>query len=78
MSKERYGKKYWAVQLKDGGQIQLHADYIYVNKNGDILFLKDTGDTFSQMNLALPAGSWYYAYAANVLDGSPVAVEHWE
>jgi hypothetical protein len=28
--------------------------------------------------LVVPAGSWSGVYAASVLDGSAVAVEHWE
>ena len=58
----------------------LTADTAQVDANGTLLFTghsaKDRSKTF--LVLAFAAGHWNAFYAASVLDGSAIAVDHWE
>jgi hypothetical protein len=77
MGTDHYGKYYWCVKVKKtiskDGEIYIMADNVVVNNDGSVSFIgKDV-----YPNLILPAGSWLAVYAASLLDGSAVAVEHW-
>ena len=77
MGPEKYGQYYWCVKVTKGisesGEIYVHADNISTSDNGAIVFGGNTGP-----NLIIPSGKWLAVYAASVLDGSAVAVEHWK
>jgi len=78
----RYGRFYWCVKvpkdLSKDGEIYLMADDVRV-QDGALVFVqrgeKEAG--VDRVNLLIPAHKWLAVYAASVLDGSAVAVEHW-
>jgi hypothetical protein len=72
---ERYGSYYWCVGLVDGTEIHLHADALRID-DGALMLERVRGDERS-VNMAFAAGRWSYVYAASVIDGGAVAVEHW-
>lgn len=76
MKTERYGRYYWGVNLATGGEIYLTADDVVVSENGALSFLRD-GDK-NRVNLILAPGAWLSVFAASLMSGHPVAVEHWE
>lgn len=86
MSETKYGEYYWCVKVPNtvakSGEIYLYADDVEFCE-GAVTFYRfyhkkiDQPDQPNQVNLMLPAGAWYAVYAASVVDGSPVAVEHW-
>jgi hypothetical protein len=72
----RYGNLYWGVKsiLSDDGEIYLHAESVIVAQDGSLVFMGNKG----QFNLALAPGQWTAVFAASVMDGSAVAVDHWD
>lgn len=72
----KYGKYYWCVKtnLSKDGEIYLMADWTEVTANGDLLFWRSGG----LLNMSIAAGSWKAFFAASLIDGSAVAVEHWK
>ena len=86
-SAARYGEWFWAVGLPDGREAMCYADRVEITAQGALLLWRETElanpDTFertplpgSRLMLALAPGGWLTVYAASVLDGSPVAIEH--
>ena len=89
---EWYGARYWIADLHDGGHITIHANRFVIN-GGAVEFwgchhdqAEDTSRTAPDYGkpksdeyvlFAIPADSWKAVYAASVIDGSPVAVDHW-
>ena len=71
---EKYGKCYWCIGSPDApdGEIYAYADRIEVGHSGELMLIRQT-----EPNLILAPGRWRFCYAASVLDGSAVAVEHW-
>jgi len=74
-----YGRYYWGVKtdLSQNGEIYLYADIASVNKNGDLIFSKVAGES-TYTNMCFAKGYWKTFFAASVMDGSAVAVEHWK
>jgi hypothetical protein len=82
-SARRYGDCFWLIGLPDGREISAWADEMHVLPSG-ALELRTTkrsaegeekrGEPLT--TVLLPAGSWVHAYAASIVDGSPVAVEY--
>src|SRR6266566_4394385 len=78
----RYGRFYWCVKvtkdLSKDGEIYLMADDVRV-QGGALVFLQRDGKEkgIDRVNLLIPVHKWSAVYAASVLDGSAVAVEHW-
>ncbi|HEV8714710.1 MAG TPA: hypothetical protein VGX03_18005, partial [Candidatus Binatia bacterium] len=70
---------YWCVGTTEQGQngkpVEAHvmADNIQITAGSALVLLR--GD--KTVNLAFAPGAWQFVYAASVLDGSPIAVEHW-
>jgi hypothetical protein len=82
---ERYGECYWCIksQLSESGEIYMHADRVEINSHGDLRMVSDldgpgTGNIETVVRLALSAGHWACVFAASVMDGSAVAVDHWK
>ncbi len=73
--RERYGEYYWCVGLVDGTEIHLHADDLHFDDGA--LILERVKEDRSTVNMAFAAGRWSFVYAASVIDGGAVAVEHW-
>jgi hypothetical protein len=80
----KYGNLYWCVKtnMSEDGEIYLHADSVHFTSTGDVVFSKapNTGKGNAQPTpmLALASGHWTALYAASVIDGHAVAVEHWK
>lgn len=76
-----YGKYYWCVRvfpdLSADGKIYLFAEEVTIQGGAQehqrtVLYGKPRPPV-----LVLAAEQWIAFYAASVLDGRPVAVEHW-
>jgi hypothetical protein len=70
----RYGKFYWCIGLVDGTEIHVHADQLRFPADGGLVLAVDKE---YGVNFAFAAGRWSFVYAASVIDGGAVAVEHW-
>jgi hypothetical protein len=86
----RYGRLYWCVGVSSSicsaGQIYLHACRAEV-KDGVLIFWSDSigsdGGKYEAretpfQSIAFGVGDWKYFFAASVMDGHAVAVEHWQ
>jgi len=86
MAASEYGSNYYCVIFDSEGEaVYLHADFVKVKENGDLLFFsagRRTGgsepDGDDEVFFAVGAGKWKTFYAANVTDGGAVSVEHWD
>jgi hypothetical protein len=72
----QYGKLYWCVKTVSSGTVRLHADEATVEHGA--LVLRSHKDEHWHTRFAVGPGEWRYCYAASVLDGGAVAVEHWD
>lgn len=72
---EQYGDKYWCVGLDDGDdtEVYLMADEVREGETGALFFCRADG----MLNLAIAPGEWRFVYAASLMDGAAVAVQHW-
>lgn len=79
MSDIKYGSRFWCVKthLSKSGEIRLLADKVDIAPDGTIMFLREV-DGVMVMNLCLSSGRWSSCYGASMIDGHPVAVDHWE
>lgn len=72
----REAKYYWCVKVKEEickkKEIYLHADSIEVREGNLIFIVKDF------ICFCIAKGNWDVFYAASVLDGHAVYVEHWD
>lgn len=75
MSADKYGEYYWCVVSGDK-EIYLHADSAVVTQNGALSFRRDNPS--QQLNVVFAPGHWDMFYAASVIDGGAIAVEHWD
>ncbi len=76
----RFGRYYWTIQTADA-VIRLCADRLEVTASGALLAAraKREGDDGSeQITMAFAPGQWEHFYAASALDGTAVAVDHWD
>ena len=76
MSAEDYGRFYWGGILRDGKWIHLYADRVET-KDGMVYFLPQKDKPYS-FNMAIPADQIRMIFAAEVFEGSPATVEHWD
>ncbi len=78
----RYGDLYWCAKvtkdLSSSGEIYVMGDEIKV-ENGALIFLRNKKEPVlsKEINLIIPAQKWTAVFAASVMDGHAVAVEHW-
>jgi hypothetical protein len=79
----KYGRFYWCAKVsKDvstDGEIYVMADDVEIDE-GALRFVqyREENETKTErVNLLIPPGKWLAVYAASVVDGSAVAVEHW-
>lgn len=79
---KNYGQYYWCVKvfpdLSREGEIYLFAEEVNIHTDGSLVFLRAAppGKPRSPV-FVFAGGQWIAFYAASVLDGRPVAVEHW-
>ena len=73
------GRYYWCAKvtkdLSPDGEIYVFADDVVLT-DGAAVFLRDS-DGKQYPNLVISAGKWSAVFAASVMDGHAVAVEHW-
>ena len=77
----RYGRYYWCVEMSGGAEVYLHADRLEVTHVGALVAWCDTpGIDLTQpfQVFACGVGMWRHFFAASVIDGCAVAVEHWD
>jgi len=78
----QYGNYYWCVKvtkdLSPNGEIYVMADEVKV-EDGTLLFLRHKKEPVEsrEINLIIPALKWTAVFAASLMDGHAVAVEHW-
>jgi hypothetical protein len=85
---DRYGSKYWCIKsaASEDGELYVMADRLQVTEAGALIAWGGHRNKSSEAPapetqiavLVLAAGCWTAAYAASIMDGSPVAVEHWK
>lgn len=79
-----YGKLYYCIKvtsdLARDGEIYVRADEVSSTLDGalQIQAKGQDDDAAPLLTLLLPAGKWLAVYAASAIDGSAVAVDHWE
>ncbi len=79
MEINQYGDKYWCVRLISGELIYFHADELTVSRAGALISKRHHQDPTKQYSLlSFGPGQWSFFYAASVLDGDPVCVQHWD
>jgi len=75
---EKYGDLYWCVKVIESvspdGEVYIYADEVKTTQDGSLWLIGKKGHP----NLVLPSGKWLACYAASVIDGAAVAVEHWK
>jgi len=81
----RYGRYYWCIKspLSESGEIYVHADRIETTGNGALICWGGGGDRDENPEhrhpvMVIAPGKWSVVYAASLMDGSAIAVEHWE
>jgi len=78
---ESYGDHYYCVKtplsISENKEIYLMADFLEVFPDGSLAFFHNE-DTGRYINLLLSSGEWNAVYAASILDGHAVAIEHWK
>ena len=77
---KKYGAKYWCVKsnLSNKGEIYAYADEVHVLPDGTLSLIRTRQGHPPEINLAIAPGNWSACFAASVIDGAAVAVEHWE
>jgi len=70
------GNFYYCIKtgLSKIGEIYAYADKVNVGADGSLRMIRDDGLPL----MIIPSGNWDCIYAASMLDGAAVSVEHWE
>jgi hypothetical protein len=83
---QRYGQYYWCIKsrLSPDGETYVMADRIEVTTAGVLIAWggcrPEKGETpqEQQVMLSLAPQQWSACFAASLIDGAAVAVEHWK
>jgi hypothetical protein len=78
---EQYGARYWGIKtdIAPDGEIYAFADVVETAPDGSLVLRRDPGtEGRTHANLIIPAGHWTAVFAASLIDGAAVAVEHWK
>lgn len=73
----QYGSLYWCVKLPNRSEVRLMADEALILPSGALSMVQHHA-TGTRINLAFAPGQWVAVYAASLIDGGAVAVEHWD
>lgn len=78
-STARFGDRYFCIKspLATDGEIYVMADALYVEPSGALMCMGHTVKHEPLPVLVLAPGQWTGAYAASLMGGIPVAIEHW-
>lgn len=73
------GRFYWCVKspLAKDGEIYLHADAVR-HREGALEFLQQKPDQPECVMVAFAPGQWKALFAASVIDGHFVSIEHFD
>ncbi len=75
------GNFYWGLKVPEhvspDKEIFLHADVVNI-ANDNIVFMNLVDKGAMQIVLSLSKGNWNVVYAASLIDGRPIACEHWK
>lgn len=75
------GKFYWGLKVPEhispSKEIFLHSDVVNII-GGTIFFMNLVDKGAMQIVMSLSEGNWHVVYAASVIDGAPLACEHWK
>ena len=79
MGTEQYGKVYFGIKtdISPDWEVYAMADVVETASDGSLILRRKSGGR-DHINLIVPAGHWTACYAASVIDGAAVAVEHWK
>jgi hypothetical protein len=82
MGAEKYGNYYFGVKvdksIAKSGEIFAFAESVEVSANGDLVFYEKTKQEQMLPSLIIKSDKWSIMFAASVLDGHAVSVEHWD
>lgn len=79
----RYGEYYWCVGLTPyegedkSTEVYVMADLVEADNGVLTLWGKEKEDGLRRPNLIFAKGEWKFVYAASLIDGHAVAIEHW-
>lgn len=73
-----YGSYYWCIALTDdaGTEVYVNADSVTV-ENGALICWQYKENEHNHPTLAFAEGEWKFFFAASVMDGHAIAVNHW-
>ena len=76
----KYGNYYWCIKTKlaKSGEIYVMADDARILPDGTLSMVQLKKGEEPIITLAIAPGQWQIFYAASMIDGAPVAVEHWD
>ena len=79
----QYGEFYWCVFIKvtensPNERIYLMADEVSILQGALVFSRKNRGNQPSLVTATFAPGRWVAFFAASFVDGSLVAVEHWD
>jgi hypothetical protein len=76
-----YGKFYWCVlvdkALAESGEIYFNADGVETDQSGTFVACR-VKDGVKEVILMVPAGMWKTVFAASIIDGHALGVDHWK
>ena len=74
----KYGNYYFCVKtsLSADGEIYVMADSVEITSSGILVFWRERTEG-KTLNLSIAAGKWEAVFAASLVDGAPLSVEHW-
>lgn len=75
------GMSCWAIQMADARTVHVHADRVWVDQ-GCLVFSEERPNAASgseqdsclYATAIIAAGQWVRAYAASIVDGSPLSI----
>ena len=76
MAAEDYGNYYYGIKTKlsKDGEIYAFADNVNITDNGELVLSRKDG----LPTLCIAAGKWDCIFAASIVNGDCVSVEHWK
>lgn len=81
MSNSRYGNYYWIVEVSKiiaaDGWISCMGDTVEISNHGDLMIMNHSSEGEVYPGLIIPQGQWISCYAASMITGDPIVVDHW-
>ena len=79
MAANDYGNSYWCIKtdLSENGEVYAYADDLRIDQSGALVMLHRKDGPLLP-TLVFAPGHWGIIYAASLIDGAPVSVDHWD